>query len=42
MAILPRVFAKEELPRAIAVWTAATALGMPVGPLVGGWLLNHF
>ncbi|QKW27676.1 MFS transporter [Streptomyces seoulensis] len=42
MAILPRVFAKEELPRAIAVWTAATALGMPVGPLVGGWLLDHF
>ncbi|MEU6090499.1 MFS transporter [Streptomyces sp. NPDC047085] len=42
MAILPRVFAKEELPKAIAVWTAATALGMPVGPVVGGWLLDHF
>ncbi|MCQ4209151.1 MFS transporter [Streptomyces longispororuber] len=42
MAILPRVFDKEELPRAVAVWTAATALGMPVGPLVGGWLLDHF
>ena len=42
MAILPRVFAKEELSRAIAVWTAATALGMPVGPVVGGWLLDHF
>ncbi|MEU9292022.1 MFS transporter [Streptomyces sp. NPDC048275] len=42
MAILPRVFAKEELPKAIATWTAATALGMPVGPLVGGWLLDHF
>lgn len=42
MAILPRVFGKAELPRAIAVWTAATALGMPVGPVVGGWLLKHF
>ncbi|MER5474522.1 MFS transporter [Streptomyces sp. NPDC002685] len=42
MAILPRLFSKEELPRAVAVWTAATALGMPVGPLVGGWLLDHF
>jgi EmrB/QacA subfamily drug resistance transporter len=42
MAILPRVFAKEELPKAIAVWTTATAIGMPVGPLVGGWLLSHF
>ncbi|PWI18206.1 MFS transporter [Streptomyces sp. Act143] len=42
MAILPRVFAKDELPKAVAVWTAATALGMPVGPVVGGWLLDHF
>ncbi|MEU6376844.1 MFS transporter [Streptomyces sp. NPDC046909] len=42
MAILPRVFSKAELPKAVAVWTAATALGMPVGPVVGGWLLDHF
>ncbi|OIK00131.1 MFS transporter [Streptomyces colonosanans] len=42
MALLPRIFSKEETPKAIAVWTAATALGMPVGPLVGGWLLDHF
>jgi len=42
MAILPRVFGKDELSKAVAVWTAATALGLPVGPVVGGWLLNHF
>ncbi|WP_333767934.1 MFS transporter, partial [Streptomyces sp. IBSBF 2435] len=42
MAVLPRVFGPAELPKAIGVWTAATAVGMPVGPLVGGWLLNHF
>jgi EmrB/QacA subfamily drug resistance transporter len=42
MAILPRVFSKEELPKAISAWTAATAMGMPFGPLIGGWLLNHF
>lgn len=42
MAILPRIFGKAELPKAIATWTAATALGMPVGPVVGGWLLSHF
>jgi MFS family permease len=42
LAILPRVFIKQELSRAIAVWTAATALGMPIGPIVGGWLLDHF
>ncbi|NJP43680.1 MFS transporter [Streptomyces sp. PRB2-1] len=42
MAVLPRVFDADEVPKAIGVWTAATALGMPVGPLVGGWLLSHF
>ncbi|WP_435174630.1 MFS transporter [Actinacidiphila sp. bgisy145] len=42
MAILPRIFSRQELPKAIAIWTAATALGMPAGPLVGGWLLNHY
>lgn len=42
MAILPRVFGKDELSRAIAVWTTATALGLPIGPIVGGWLLEHF
>ncbi|WUH95164.1 DHA2 family efflux MFS transporter permease subunit [Streptomyces sp. NBC_00433] len=42
MAVLPRVFGPAELPKAIGAWTAATAIGMPVGPLVGGWLLNHF
>ncbi|MFI0723056.1 MFS transporter [Streptomyces sp. NPDC021224] len=42
MAVLPKVFGPEEVPKAIGVWTAATALGLPVGPLIGGWLLNHF
>ncbi|KAB1979051.1 MFS transporter [Streptomyces triticiradicis] len=42
MAILPKIFAQEELQKAIATWTGATALGLPIGPLVGGWLLNHF
>ncbi|WP_209439544.1 MFS transporter [Kitasatospora phosalacinea] len=42
MALLSRIFPAAEVPRAIAVWTAAAALGMPAGPVVGGWLLNHF
>ncbi|MDX3751523.1 MFS transporter [Streptomyces sp. AK08-02] len=42
MAILPKIFAQDELQKAIATWTGATALGLPIGPLVGGWLLNHF
>ncbi|MFE2866650.1 MFS transporter [Embleya sp. NPDC059259] len=42
LAILPRIFGPAEVPKAVATWTAATALGMPIGPVVGGWLLNHF
>ncbi|NUP36690.1 MAG: MFS transporter, partial [Streptomyces sp.] len=42
MAVLPRIFGPEEVPKAIGVWTAATAMGLPIGPLVGGWLLDHF
>ncbi|MFB7471326.1 MFS transporter [Kitasatospora sp. NPDC056184] len=42
MAILPRMFARDELDKAVGTWTAAASIGMPVGPLVGGWLLNHF
>ncbi|MFJ5229006.1 MFS transporter [Kitasatospora sp. NPDC088391] len=42
MALLPRIFPAGELSRALAVWTAAAALGMPAGPVIGGWLLDHF
>ncbi|MGW4892993.1 MFS transporter [Kitasatospora sp. NPDC004240] len=42
MALLPRIFGEQEISRAIAVWTAAAAAGMPAGPVIGGWLLDHF
>lgn len=42
MAVLPVLFSAEERPRAIAVWTAANAVGIPLGPIVGGWLLDNF
>ncbi|MDI2128839.1 MFS transporter [Yinghuangia seranimata] len=42
MSILPSVFPAEERSRAIGVWAAATALGLPLGPIVGGALLEHF
>jgi EmrB/QacA subfamily drug resistance transporter len=32
----------KERSQAIAVWAATFALGMGIGPLVGGWLLNSF
>ncbi|WP_432866674.1 MFS transporter [Microbispora rosea] len=41
-SILPVIFPPAERGRAIAVWTAAMALGLPLGPVVGGYLLDHF
>ncbi|MCT9931641.1 MFS transporter [Planotetraspora sp. A-T 1434] len=41
-SILPVIFPPAERGRAIAAWTAAMALGLPLGPIVGGYLLDHF
>ncbi|MBP2707149.1 MFS transporter [Microbispora sp. RL4-1S] len=41
-SILPVIFPPAERGRAIAAWTAAVALGLPLGPIVGGYLLDHF
>ena len=32
----------KERGQAIAFWAATFALGTGIGPLIGGWLLNHF
>ncbi|MGW7361899.1 MFS transporter [Streptomyces sp. NPDC054841] len=42
MAVVPSLFAGEERQKAVGVVTAASALGLPLGPIVGGWLLDHF
>lgn len=33
---------KNELPRAIAAWISCYSLGAIIGPVLGGWLLEHF
>jgi MFS transporter, DHA2 family, multidrug resistance protein len=42
IAVLPVLFTPEERPRAIAIVMGATFIGYPVGPLLGGWLLDNF
>ena len=42
MSVLPAIFDPEERPRAIAVWSVCVALGLPLGPILGGYLLEHF
>src|SRR6266511_2525637 len=41
-AVLTVLFDEEERPRALTVWVTANALGIPLGPLVGGWLLDNY
>ncbi|MCI3272739.1 MFS transporter [Streptomyces cylindrosporus] len=42
LSVLPTMFDTDEQPRATAIVSAASALGLPLGPIIGGWLLNHF
>jgi EmrB/QacA subfamily drug resistance transporter len=42
LAVLPVMFTPEERPKAIAVVGGATFLGYPLGPILGGWLLDHY
>jgi MFS transporter, DHA2 family, multidrug resistance protein len=42
LSILPSLFTAEERPRAIGVTAAGAFLGLPLGPLVAGWLLTHY
>ena len=42
MAVLPVLFSDEERPRALGIWVTATAASFPIGPIVGGWLLDNF
>ena len=42
IAIVSVTFTDGERPKAIGITTAAVALGLPLGPIVGGLLLQHF
>jgi DHA2 family multidrug resistance protein-like MFS transporter len=42
LSILPSMFSEAERPRAISAGAAGAFLGLPLGPLVAGWLLTHY
>jgi len=42
LAVIPVMFTPDERPRAIAIVGGATFLGFPLGPILGGWLLDNF
>ncbi|MGW0334127.1 MFS transporter [Streptomyces sp. NPDC003011] len=42
LAVVMQIFTPEEHARAIGIWAAVNALGFACGPLVGGFVLDHF
>jgi EmrB/QacA subfamily drug resistance transporter len=42
LSILTNVFPPKERGRAIGIWAAMAGIGVPMGPLLGGFLLEHF
>jgi MFS transporter, DHA2 family, multidrug resistance protein len=42
LSIITAIFEEAERPRAIGVWGAANFLALPLGPIVGGWMLANW
>jgi DHA2 family multidrug resistance protein-like MFS transporter len=42
LSALTVLFSEEERPRAVGAWAAANFLALPIGPILGGWLLTHY
>ena len=42
LSALTVLFDEEERPKAVGIWAAANFLALPIGPILGGWILTHF
>ena len=42
LSILTNMFPPHERGRAIGIWAGMAGVGIPLGPLLGGYLLEHF
>ncbi|MBO0786378.1 MAG: MFS transporter, partial [Actinobacteria bacterium] len=42
LSIISNVFDPRERARAIGIWATAVGIGIAIGPIVGGLLLDHF
>jgi EmrB/QacA subfamily drug resistance transporter len=42
LAIITRIFPPAERPKAFGAWSAAAGIGVLIGPVTGGALLEHF
>ena len=42
LSVLTVMFSESERPRAVGIWAGANFLSLPLGPILGGWLLSNF
>jgi MFS transporter, DHA2 family, multidrug resistance protein len=42
LSALTILFREEERPRAVGIWAAANFLALPLGPILGGWVLTQY
>ena len=42
LSIIVDVFPRHERAKAIGIWSGVAALGIPLGMIVGGWLIQNF
>jgi MFS transporter, DHA2 family, multidrug resistance protein len=42
LSVVAVMFSDEERTKAVGVWAAANFLALPIGPILGGWLLSNY
>ncbi len=42
LSALTVLFNEAERPRAVGVWAASNFLALPIGPILGGWILTNY
>jgi EmrB/QacA subfamily drug resistance transporter len=41
LSLITVLFSAAERPRAVGIWGAANFIALPLGPILGGWILSH-
>src|SRR5499427_5907008 len=42
LSVVAVMFTDAERPKAVGAWAAANFLALPIGPILGGWLLSNY